>query len=345
MKTRVACAVILFSIMVSLALHGQGKAPTWINSSSREMEYPAGSYYTGFAMAAIGSGESVEVAAERAIQIAKSELAEKIRVKIASQKMLESQSISGTGVDEQLREKFTSATYTEAQAEIANVKVQTYHDRDKREVYAFTCANRRELASYYKSNLSVNLAQIESFVKTAQDLEASGEKAKARQQLETAKPLFAKVRYAQDLLTAVDPNASTDDLQQAKTENLYNLLTQMQARLAQGVYIFVESSEDLFGAKVNIAVNQLKAELSRNGCSFTITGGYHIEIKVIMLRENKIGGTYKYYYTPCDASKGGCEIRTVAPLAYANDDDNKELSNFITKVVIPSMQKEMKGVK
>jgi len=268
MNTRVACATILLFVTVSFSLHGQGKAPTWINSSSREIEYPAGSYYTGFAFATIGLSESVEVATERTTRIAKSELAEKIRVKIASQKTLESQSISGTGTNEQLREKFTSATYTEAQAEIANVKVQTYYDRDKHEVYAFACANRRELASYYKGNLAMNLAQVEGILQTARSLEANNEKAKARRQLEAAKPLFAKVRYAQDLLTAIDVNATAADLQQQKTENLYSTLAQMQAQLAQGVYVYVESDERNFTELTTVVENKLKAVLAAKGCSF-----------------------------------------------------------------------------
>lgn len=82
--------------------------------------------------------------------------------------------------------------------------------------------------------------------------------------------------------------------------------------------------------------------------------GYHIEIKVIMLRENKIGGTYKYYYTPCDETKGGCRIKSLTPsLVYYDNiwfnknkdrispqrdvkDNEKilnELSNFISFVV------------
>ncbi|MDR1757067.1 MAG: hypothetical protein LBR65_08975 [Culturomica sp.] len=98
--------------------------------------------------------------------------------------------------------------------------------------------------------------------------------------------------------------------------------------------------------------------------SYNFTG-YHIEIKVIMLRDNKVGGTYRYYYTPCDVNKGGCKISSFGPpaLHYLDNNDNKyydkspdrkvdeeeallkELSNFISKIVVPDMDKEMKGVK
>jgi hypothetical protein len=36
--------------------------------------------------------------------------------------------------------------------------------------------------------------------------------------------------------------------------------------------------------------------------------GFSIEVKIIMLQNNVVGGTYKYYYTPCDETLGGCLI-------------------------------------
>ncbi|MDR3351123.1 MAG: hypothetical protein LBN98_05740 [Prevotellaceae bacterium] len=36
--------------------------------------------------------------------------------------------------------------------------------------------------------------------------------------------------------------------------------------------------------------------------------GFSIELKIIMLQNNVVGGTYKYYYTPCDETQGGCLI-------------------------------------
>ena len=153
--------------------------------------------------------------------------------------------------------------------EITGIKIETYFDPKKNVVYAFSYVNKYELIGYYKSNLSLNINQIEGFLKTAKDLEAKHEKAKARQQCEAVKPLFNKIRDAQDMLTVHDGNLSADDLQQNKITELYNNVTQLLARLAQGVYVYVESHEDLFGVPVDITANKLKAELAVNGCSFT----------------------------------------------------------------------------
>ena len=53
------------------------------------------------------------------------------------------------------------------------------------------------------------------------------------------------------------------------TEFFYNTLAQMHARLAQAVYVFVESRETNFSKPSTILANQLKAELAKKGCSFT----------------------------------------------------------------------------
>jgi len=84
--------------------------------------------------------------------------------------------------------------------------------------------------------------------------------------------------------------------------------------------------------------------------------GYHVKIKIIMLRDNKIGGTYTYYYTPCDKTKGGCKISKMSIgdspfLRYienneykpdaslsdrepgTNEIEYKEIGNFLSKVI------------
>ena len=36
--------------------------------------------------------------------------------------------------------------------------------------------------------------------------------------------------------------------------------------------------------------------------------GMSIEVKIIVLKDNIIGGTYRYFYVPCSEEDGGCEI-------------------------------------
>jgi hypothetical protein len=225
----VKSVVTLFCFIFCFALKGQDK-PVWIESDMRSAKYPKDVFITGFAQGNPNSGETVEKAIERIKTTAQSNLLESIRVSMQSQTSSSSEAISINNSYEEI-ESFNNHTSKDITAEITGMKVESYFNKKTNYIHAFAYANKYELIGYYKSNLTVNIGQLESFVETAQDLEASNEKAKARQQLELAKPLFDKARYAQDLLTAIDIKIAAEDLQQAKTETLYNTFSQLQARL------------------------------------------------------------------------------------------------------------------
>jgi hypothetical protein len=251
-------SLTFYFLLLTLLLSGQ-TSPRWINDAWRESSYPQNIYYSAFV-----SADAIKETINAVENAAKRKILENVRVKLKSELINRSED---HGTIETLREYTKDEVQSLAEAEIVGIKVESYKAANI--IYAFAYVNKYELIGYYKSNLSVNIGQIASFVKTAQDLEASGEKSKARKQLETAVPIFIKVRYAQDLLTAIDPNIIAGELRQVEIEQYYNILTQMQARLVQGIYVFIESQENLFGKILTIAANQIKSELAKNGCSFT----------------------------------------------------------------------------
>lgn len=264
--------VVTIFLLSFLSLWGQEITPAWLDNHLRNLRYPGESFFTGFSEYITEAGKTVQECSERAKLQAQTNLVSQIRLQLTSntQSQISVQSTNDR-YDEQ--ESFFYRTSATSNAEIAGMKTETYYDKKKGTAYAFAYVNKYELIGYYKSNLILSLAQAEGFVKTAQDLETSGEKANARRQLELAKPILAKVSHAQEILTAIDVNTTAEDLQQSKTEQLYNMLIQMQARLAQGVFVLVESNEDFFGTKLNIVANKVKAVLAKNGCSFVETTG------------------------------------------------------------------------
>ena len=93
--------------------------------------------------------------------------------------------------------------------------------------------------------------------------------------------------------------------------------------------------------------------------------GMSLTIKVIVLKDNYIGGAYSYSYVPCAEERGGGIITQMYPLRYRAesevdaelDDDrnssliqtrqqrmNKEMELFLIKEVIPSIMSDMEGV-
>ncbi|GHS85996.1 hypothetical protein FACS1894201_06380 [Bacteroidia bacterium] len=249
-----------------LALFGQSTPPAWLNEDARELRYPSETFYTGLAYTIVDKGQSSQDFVERTKNDAQSELVKKIRVKIEAktQSTIATQNTNGKYTES---EGFSSEAKMSSDAEIVGIKIESYYDKTANTIYAFAYVNKYELAGYYKANIGMLLQQVEGGLSTAEQLEQSGEKSKARKQCEEAIPLFAKVRYAQDLLTAIDA-ADSESLQQAKSENLRSKATQILARLAQGVYVYVESKEAIFDDTSNLITNKIKGELTRNGCSF-----------------------------------------------------------------------------
>jgi len=258
--------LFLFAL-ATINLFSQGK-PDWVDIDFRNMKFPVNVYFTGFAYGEISPKQTRQDAINQLITDAQADLIKKIRLQISAKSQTKIEAVSNSGKYDE-NETFTSQATTESNAEIVGMKTESYYDAKEKLVYAFAYAKKNELFDYYKSSLSINLTQIEGIIKTAQDLEAEREKAKARQQLENAKPLFSKARYAQEMLTAIDANTTPEELQLKKTESLYNQFTQMQAKLAQAVHIYVVSNEDLFGERVDIVTNKIKADLAAKGCSFT----------------------------------------------------------------------------
>ena len=258
----------LFLFSISFALHGQMK-PGWTWELEREENYPQKFFFTGYIEGNVRTGETEEDAKKRLLKDAQGLLSEKIRMTIKSQTV--SQTISTTtNQTERFDAVFASNVQTASDVEIAGMRSEPpYYDKATGIVHAFVYVSRFELIGYHKGNIAVNIAQIEGLLQTAQDLETAGEKAKARQQCEAATPLLAKVRSAQDLLTAIDANNTAADLQQAKTEALYNRLAQMLARLAQAVLVYMESAESNFSKPTTVVANKLKSTLAVKGCSFT----------------------------------------------------------------------------
>ena len=262
---------ILLSLLmstVSLALSGQVK-PSWTNASVRDADFPSRAFFTGFTQGTVRAGETVEEAKQRLLRDAQGLLTEGIRVTVRSE--VASQTISTrTDQNEQIDAIFDATVETVADAEIVGINFEPpFHDPSSGIVYAFVWVNRFELIGYYRANLNMNLTQAEGLLQTARDLEESGENARARSQGEAVVPLLARVRQLQDMLTAIDVNSTSETLQQPRTELLHNQLVQTLVRLAQSVYVHIESIEDNFSQPSTIIINQLKSELATMGCSFT----------------------------------------------------------------------------
>ena len=256
MKKSILLLLLLCSGMMLVA------QSDWIEK--QKAEYPASSFFTGFYSDNVLSDETKAKATERIKAAARADLSAKIRVLVSSQTEGSSTSVKTQG-NEQFNSIFEKTVKTSVEETLlTGSEIETYTDTDG-VIHAFAYVNKYELKGSYNAMLKMNMQQLEGVLTTAKQLENDGEKAKARTQYEEAVPWLAKVEQAQDVLVTLDKNAS---LQRDKTAQYRSEIIQALARLAQGVYVYVESSEKLFGETVDIVANKVKAALAIKGCSF-----------------------------------------------------------------------------
>jgi hypothetical protein len=258
--------IILFLCLTSVNIVKAQKEPAWLMQSWRTEQYPSNVFITGFAQDEKNSTETLAEATERLKDLARTNLSESILASVKSVSDNYIQSITEDG-DETFTEKFQYETQITTDLEINGIRVETYTKDNV--VYGFAYANKYEIIGYYKANLNMFVQQIEGFISTAKELEEQREKVKAKTEYNKTLPIFTEVTEAQGILSAVDKNITEDDLKMGKTMKLYNEVVQANARLEQGIYVYMVTNEDVFGEKTIAIENHLKAILAENGCSFT----------------------------------------------------------------------------
>ena len=160
---RTTVKILLFYVFSFLPclVNGQSGKPFWMDNDVRNMQYPPDTHYSGFAIVSVGNSENVENATVRAKQAAISELSERIRVAVNHVKQSKTISIDGTNIDEQIYKMFNSVTTTNSQTEVVGSKIETYFDKQNKEVYAFAYASKNELIGYYKNQINADLNKAE----------------------------------------------------------------------------------------------------------------------------------------------------------------------------------------
>jgi hypothetical protein len=344
-------------VLFPCAVTAQGNAPMWLDGDVRNVQYPQDTYYSGFAEVAAAQGEGQEKALNRAKQVATGELSQRVRVTINSNKTSADVSISGSDIEEQIRSKFSSMIQTTSQTEVTGSKVETWYDNKTRTAYAFAYVSRGELAKYYQNQISLHLNKVESALNTAAELAEKGAKTKARKQCESVVEAFAKVAYAQDLLTAIDNRADDATLQQQRSESLRNTLVQTLTDLENSIYVYVECTETVNGQTVVHMADRLPGLLTEQGCGCNFTdlqeeADYVVKVKARLARCTDAPDNVAFCYATATASvynahtqktlmpkipetKGGWTNRNRAK---ATEEAFDELAGKIVEKVIPMIK-------
>jgi hypothetical protein len=252
----------------------QGNAPTWIDADVRNLQYPQEIYYSGFAEIKITQKETKEEVLNRAKQTATGELSQKIRMVINSNKTSIDVSIGQNNREEQIQSQFSAIIKTTSQVEITGSKLETWYDNSTHTVYAFATVRRSDLADFYQKQIGLELNKVETTLAMAEQLAAVGKKMSAFRKCDETRKIFEDVTYFQNLLVAVNANATLEALQMEQSNKLQQMLAEALSKLEQSTCVYVDcryeykgNDDDAFSSNPEIICNIIKQALSENDCS------------------------------------------------------------------------------
>ena len=261
---------VLFILLAAVSLTVYAQVPDWYDSNFRQMNYPASTYFYGFAMNEITKGQSLDVALESVKAAARVEAVSTIQVHVQSVKKDFSRSesyMNGRKDMEEFYQRFESGTKLTTDADIPGLKIETY--REGNIVAAFAFVKKRDLQRQLEKQITMGLTRLETQMDNIDELINNGQKAEARDRLAALTKEFDVIEKYQELLLAVDPEADAETLQLNETKALQQRHTKMTAALKNGIYITLQCEADCFGSSYPTLQNEIKGKLSPIGCSFT----------------------------------------------------------------------------
>ena len=260
--------ILVLAFILILPFGGQAQSSfQWVTSEAREINFPTETYIWGFVPGNLRNGETEADLLARLKLDAKTEAAGRVRTMVedVAQKDDKQFVINDDYHYSSVYQDYTKQT---VEAEIAGLKLETYYDASEKIGYAFAYVKKSELADYYKSQINIHLNKVQTTMANAKAEAESGKKVRARKTCENAMQPLSQAEFAQNLLSAVNPD-DIASLQLDRFAQIKNDLQQAIIDLEQSTYIYLISSENNFGQTENILAPELKGILSNNQCSFT----------------------------------------------------------------------------
>ena len=217
----------------------QDVAPFWCNDTWRATNYPREHYVQGFVIGTIQAGESIEQTYQRLKEKAQAEALQNI---IATQN---------------------------ATKDIPNLSVESWHNPQTNEVFAFAWAKKEDLTRTLKKQIISRVTRAEMAIEEAEGLLAEGEKSAARKAIAKAIEHLQQVEDQQKMVQSVDSNTEMEDIAFAESNALKQRATALQQQLKHGVTVYIAGNVTIFDKSYPTFINQIKQQISGMGCTFT----------------------------------------------------------------------------
>lgn len=265
--------VLILSVWCSILAFSQSTTPLWCDDNWRTATYPRTSYVCGFVIGEVQAGESIEQTLQRIKERAQTEAVQNITtsVEYTSSSIVQSDQHSGTmGFSEMTRELFsTSTTIHSSLKDIPNLSVESWHNPQTDEVYAFAWVKKTDLVRTLKKQIISQITRAEMALEEAEGLLAEGEKSAARKSISKTIEHLQQVLEQQKVVQSVDSNTEMEDIAFAESNALKQRATALYQQLKNGVAVYIGGEVTIFDKSYPLFIQKIKQEISPMGCTFS----------------------------------------------------------------------------
>lgn len=227
--------------------------------------------------------------------IARTNLAKQIQIKISDHATLNKISIDGRSST-----AYSASTSFKTELNVKLIETKSHYNSFTKEGYAIAYINKSRAASAYAKDIRIIFNKISSAIAVADTYVSTGFKSKARTELSNAKSEFGKLDEPFFWLGIYDyPDYELDDFL-AERRLLEQSLTRKLSELQHGISICLKCSADMFGVPYMQLSGDVKESLSSLGCNFcddSAAADWVIAIRSAAEEYNCVsaGGHYAYF--------------------------------------------------
>lgn len=193
----------LLFILYCWSSHLQAQAPVWVQENQRSLQYPSGTYLTGFSVAKNTLNEAGDEFMNKMVEVARTELINSIYTNL--------QSLSSLNIENkntQTNEVYRLKTASFSKASISGLEVKKYYDSTNRTAYAFAFARKAEVIDYNRRLIDEYKSQIEAAIQKGQSFKSAGNPQQALKAFYEGLTLLRNVETAQSVLLALNVDMS-----------------------------------------------------------------------------------------------------------------------------------------
>lgn len=296
---------LLIAVLFCQALYGaKPKAPDWTDAIMRENLFPAATFYTGFVSTRPENGEDKSQAYERAKEMARAEAVSTIQVTVEQTVERQMQNATTTADGVSLVDVMNATTQVHTGIkDIPGLKVEVWEDPKKGDIYAIAYVRRMDLASKLSHRIEANIQKAEAELTSIESMFDRGEKMQARAGMPRAEEMLGDIEADQKVLVSIQVSVKRESLYLDESQRVRNRYREMEAKLRNGVYVYLDCKTDAFGKPYSPMAGKIKGGLSDVGCTFKDNANeadWIIEVNAAT-RENSGSPSYGTYFAYVDA--------------------------------------------